>query len=299
LAQPQLPELARRVLGVDEERFRGFIEDLVLRAIDKREADLLIAGIVLGGLGRGGGIKYSATTAIPYCREKYRTDTGIVSINKKGSFVMLDIFCSTKAKPSTRIKTDIVIFDFWRAGSMAVTIPVTTPERLYYLYEYLYRRLGIGAGPLLDLAREAEAEGDRETASTLRKLYTLLEASGNIIREIEEKDYEQVAEKEVIEKADNAVELLREAREAARKGDTEKLSKLLGKVALEVEGRRATLGGIIDHLAGKGSEEVESLVEMLSDYSAPDDPKDLLERIDIYEAVITVAEHLGLEVERE
>jgi len=298
-AQTQLPEQAKSVLEVDEERFRGFVEDLVLRAIDKRKTDLGDREIVLGRSGQGCRTSYCVycvTTAIPYCKEKYHDDTGIISIyvNVRGLVMLVDTYCSTTAKPYTKYTkieayTNIETFPFAKLSS---TIIYTRPYMIYSLYKHLYKELGIGARPLLELAKKAEEEGDKEMAGILRKIYAILEASKDIIREIEEADYSQAAEE--------AVKLLRETKNAAMAGDTERLSRLLGRAVIDIGGRSVTLGDIVDHLAGEGNKEIENLLNMLPSpaYHVPRDPEALLKLVDIYDAIITVAEHFGLEVRR-
>jgi len=185
----------------------------------------------------------------------------------------------------------------------------TTAKDLYSLYIALYEAVGVGARPLLELARQAEEKGDKVTAGMLRKLYAILEASKDIIEEIEQADYRWAEEQEkqtVERKVEEALDLLRKAKEAARRGDEARLKTLLGKTIFEtpkytrwVTSKKADLvlqiklSDIINHLAGEREGE-EGIWELF--HAPQEDPVSASKRADIYDVFITVAEHFGLEV---
>jgi len=294
LAQEQIPPwvkwATRWVLNTDEERFRELVRELARKDIAAELYDRLYwlgkTRIVLGsGAGIPTGREYRVEADLPPCRQGHGSGRGTVYFTRDIGYLYLGYQCAAGA-PGTAM----------RAGYISPEGEVKTrPEWLYGLHSLLYRRLGTGARPLLDLARQAEQAGDREVASVLRRLYAILEASKDIVEEIRGADYSWDAEEEAREverRVGRAVELLRRAKEAARKKDTEELERLLDAFVLKWLGVR--LHEVARHIGGGiKSRRVEDALRL---YTV--EPRHLLKAIDTFDVFVTVAEHFGLEVER-
>jgi len=300
LTQTQLPEWARGVLEVGAEEFKRLARRLARVELyakhDARKNRLAYFTIIALGRIRLGWRRYDVEAEVPYCREKYGDSRGVLYAYMTDTLIYFGYYCIA-LYTVTSINAVLI-----RDGEAT-----TSPHELYELYEFLYKKMGTGARPLLDLAIKAEAEGDREVAGVLRKLYAVIETSGDIIREIEQADYsgaKEGLEEEVERKTREAVELLKRAKELARKGDTEGLRKLLETVVFELpvifEPPRydaITLGDIVHYLRTREGK----IKYLLSAYH----PRpyisllvDALREEDIYDVIITAAEHFGLEVRR-
>jgi len=306
LSQSQLSELTRRVLGVDEEGFkevtREFAREELLMEHDTRRRRLADAGIVLGSVEQVPVRRreYEAVAEVPLCRERHGDGKGVFRVVLDGAWgamlLYLEHRCEEDADGASGRVEDIC----YVYGGKAYT----EPHMLYALYEFLYKELGTGARPLLELARKAEEEGGGDVAGVLKKVYAILEASKDIIEEIEKADYSGVVaelEREAEKRVERAIKLLREAKEVAGRGDTSRLKELLYTPVFEVGGRTETgvvvrehiwLDDIIDelykakHRPRAGGKKEDAAV-----------PEHILKEEDIYEAILTVAEHFGLEVE--
>jgi len=290
LAQAQLSEAARRVLEVDEESFKGLVRELarseLLKRHDNRRSRLADTRIVLGHIRRGVR-RYEAVVEAQSCREDHGSGQGVFYVYVTSASLELGFHCvAGYISPSATAAT------IWDDGEVT-----TSPQRLYYLYHFLYKWMGIGDRPLLELARQVEEKGDREVASILRKIYAVLEVSRDIIEEIRGADHsttEARVEEEVKRKVEEAVMLLRRAKELARKGDTKNLRGLLDIEV--VEAPRITLSDIINHLKTGQEYNINFLLSTYRPYT----PMliNTLREEDIYDTFITVAEHFGLEIKR-
>jgi len=76
LAQTQLPEIARRVLEVDEKRFKGLARMALLMPYHIRADRLATTEIVLGRVNPGER-EYRAVVEVPLCHERYGNSHGI------------------------------------------------------------------------------------------------------------------------------------------------------------------------------------------------------------------------------
>jgi len=290
LPRAYLPEITRIVLETDEELFRVFAQWLaknkLLRPYFTREGWLMSTDIVLGYARPDEG-RYETEVESPLCRERYGSSWGVFSIAILATTLRLGLRCAAGHKD----EYDVAVAYVRSSGETT-----THPPEFYILYHFLYRHVGTGARPLLDLAEKAEQAGDKGLADMLKRLYALLEASKDIIEEIEKMDYSHIevrVKREIEGIAKRATELLREAKEAARKGDREELDRLLNTAAINITGYRIKLGSMITELYDR----------FIYDIDYPHHRKiasavRALKRADIYEAIITVAEHFGLEVKR-
>jgi len=242
--------------------------------------------------------KHRVWLDIPLCQKRYGDSRGAVEAELRdnlscedGISIGLVAYCRAKEPPEglellfelTGTPPEDRVLDYVGSGLHACvkgTGEVTTEMwQLEHLHEFLYGELGTGARPLLELAKRAEEAGDKDMAGILKKLYAVMEASGDVIEEIKQGYRAEVPEEAV----ERAVELLRRAKEAARKGDLERLNRLLDTPVIESGWARITLYDIITE--GYPVREVY-------------EGRDYLERADIYDAIITAAEHFGLEVRR-
>jgi len=296
LSQAQLSEAARRVLEVDEESFKVVVRELARSELFAkhytRKNRLADTHIVLGHIRKSGKgyVPVVDVADVPLCRENYGDGRGVFHVDVTAFGLELRFHCIAG---HTSLGMSAATMDNGQA--------TVSPWRLYRLHEFLYKELGTGARPLLELARKAEEEGGGDVAGVLRKLYAILEASGDIVREIEQADYSRVAEEEVEKqaerKAEEALRLLRRAKELARKGDTKGLRELLeGIKVIEAQPRGITLDDIIYYLRTGWEDNIKNL---LSTYPyTPWMLNIVLREEDIYDVFITVAEHLGLEIKR-
>lgn len=283
------------VLDTGEERFRELVRELARRAQYHIRRDRLRFSVIILGSIRPGERKYGAIVEAPLCGQRYGDGQGIFYVNVDQylmnyfRFMNLEFNCAAdrSGKPIRGVAAYILL-NGW---------VVTDPLRLYNLYKILYKEVGTGARPLLELAGQAEANGDREAANALKKIYAILEASKDIIGEIEQGDYSNVKvgvdERELELKVDEAVELLIKAKKLAREGDITRLRDLLRHSEIVVTPRYTI--SLEDIILGK---RLWDLIEELSAYS-PKDLGEVLREADIYDAIITVAEYFGLKVERE
>jgi len=289
LAQEQLLEIAKRILEVDEERFKELVRELarseLIKRHNNRRSRLADTRIVLGHIRRGVR-RYEAVVKAQSCREDYGGGQGVFYVYVTAVVHELKLgFRCIASYISHSVETAII----WDDGQVT-----TSPWRLYYLYYFLYKWVGIGTRPLLDLAKKTEEEGDREVAGILRKIYAILEVSKDIVREIEEADYssaETGLEKEVERKTREVVELLKRAKELARRGNTEGLRGLLDIEV--VESPRITLSDIINHLRTGQEYNINFLLSTYRPYTSI---LGTLREEDIYDAILTAAEHFGLEI---
>jgi len=290
-------QLSRRVLEVDEESFKWFVRELAKEefrgSLYARKDELGTSSIILGAGMPPEGVLGKVVVDAPLCKsEVYGGGRGIVDVVVTKLGMVLRVFCGT---------TPANLFDIVSLNIVYISRPTAenyiTPMSLYDLYRLLYKEAGVGARPLLELARQAEEEGDKGTAGVLRRLYAILEASKDIIEEIGEADYGEAREQEkktVERKVEEALDLLRKAKEAARRGDEAGLKMLLDETIFQTQKyTQIRLSDIIDHLAGERKRE-GGIWELFN--AIQEDPVIALKIADIYDAFITAAEHFGLEV---
>jgi len=281
--------LAGMILNTDEEKFRNFVRELVRRAISLSKCfdhiERMRVYVVLGSI-RPGERKYEAIFELPLCRERYGNSQGVFYAIVTKYYLTLGCRC---AAGSVDIRpTGTVTATIRHDGLVEMGLLWT----LYDLYKFFYKEIGTGARPLLDLAEQAEKRNDEGVTGVLKRLYTLLEASKDTISEIEQKDYsgvEVVDEREVEKKVEEAVELLRKAKELAKEGNTERLISFVidNKLVLS-RWYIIWLNEIVRYLeTGRGV----AIEEILSE-----DIGEIVKKVDICNAALTVANLLGLEV---
>jgi len=324
LAQ-QLPVNAGAVLNASEDLFRDLVREiarmevniLVANIYTERLKDLETYNIELSEAGPLEGVEYSVDVEIPVCHRYYGNNHGTISVVSKYKYLLLGVKC----KGSPRLYDYVMGAGSYllHTSKLVTTLEdeynlyrklVITPNEAYNLYKLLYKELGTGARPLLELAKKAEQAGDREVAGILRKLYALLETSKDIIEEIEQADYSQVVSKiasEMVERrVEEAVELLRQAKEAAKRGDIEELEVLLGTGLFKTptpEIITITLRDIIDYLSREAGETIadhmlwRGFSKIIEEEIAEIITAEVMKRIDILDALITAAEHFGLYVD--
>jgi len=309
--------LARMILNTDEEKFREFVRELVRRAIflsqcyDRLER-LARAYVVLGSIrpderkyggygtiimiAPGGEViyveaierMYEAIAEVPLCRERYGSGQGVFYAIVTGDQLKLECRCVAGGVSIRPTGTSTGVAVIWHDGLVEMRL-----RTLYDLYKFFYKEVGTGARPLLDLAEQAEERGDREVAGVLKRLYALLEASKGTISEVEQKDYSGVEaavdEREVEKRVEEAVELLRKAKELAREGDTERLIGFVTDNKLVLSRWYIIwLNEIVRYLErGKGVAIEEILAE---------DIGEVAREIGICNMALTMAERLGLAV---
>jgi len=185
---------------------------------------------------------------------------------------------------------------------------VTKPLLVYDLYRFL-KHEGVGAKPLLEIAALAEEEGDGEIADALRKLYTLLVSLERVAAGMKQVDYSsaetEAEDVEVVRGVGRAVELLREARRAAERGNTALLDRLYETAVVATPGLTVedetepwrvfrvdeiSLRDIVEYLISPSSGYSE-YVKALLDH----DPEDLARETSIYRAILDAARVLGLD----
>jgi len=287
------------VLKIDEESFAGYVREITRRALtiyrvlDRRKR-LKEKAIALGTI-KPEQIRreYEIYVEIPYCQEQYSDSRG--TIIAYTAFVLFGFGYGCLAKARYHDETDdetLDDFNYRRETVDAAYINIRNmevmarPSMLYELYKFFYKELGVGARPLLDLARKAEEEGDKEVASVLTNLYAILETTKDIVREIEQADYSSVKieidEDEVEEKVEEALWILRRAKWLAEHGSLADLIDLkTSPFALSPIHQASTSKLIYGEIRlGYSRGELE----------------EMMKEADIYNALITIAESLGLEV---
>jgi len=310
--------LAGMILNTDEERFREFVRELVRRAIlisqcydhiERLARAYVVLGSIrpderkYGGYGTiivaapGGGVihveaierMYEAIAEVPLCRERYSNSQGVFYAIVTGVHLKLECRCVAGGVGIRPAGTSTGVAIIRHDGLVEMRLLWT----LYDLYKFFYKEIGTGARPLLDLADQAEKRGDEGVAGVLKRLYTLLEASKGTISEIEQKDYSSVEaavdEREVEKRVEEAVGLLRKAKELAKEGNTERLIGFVidNKLVLS-RWYIIWLDEIVRYLeTGRGM----AIEEILSE-----DIGEIVKEIDICNAALTVANLLGLEV---
>jgi len=272
------------VLQAEEGRFRGLVEHLARNVITMRLEELSGTKIYLGSATpaeRG----YSVRAEVPRCWRQGGRGTASVAVGASG--IELEVNCGG-APPAPLARHGIALID---AGKLAA---YTTPGLLYGLYRLLYRDLGAGAGVLRRLAVEARKKNDAEVAGVLERLCEILGVSSGIVGEVEREDPVRAVAEEVKGRAEEALHLLRAAKEAARRGDTERLERLLS-IDIIVAGRvRISLGDIVHHLAGERNSNVAQVLY----YPVITAGEHELSLVDIYGVFVEAAERLGLEVQK-
>jgi len=302
-------------LNTDEERFRELVRELVRRAIflsqcyDRLE-QLARAYAVLGSIrpderkyggygtmimaAPGGGVIhveaveriYEAIAEVPLCRERYGSGQGVFYAIVTGIWLKLECRCvagGVGIRPD-RTSTGAAIIRHDGLVEMRLL------PRLYDLYKFFYKEVGTGARPLLDLADQAEKRGDEGVAGVLKRLYALLEASKGTFSEIEQKDYSGVEaavdEREVEKRVEEAVEILRKAKELAREGDTDRL------ISFVIDNRLVLsqwfiiwLNEIVRYLKRGKEMTIEGILA--------EDIGEVVREIDIHSAALAVAERLS------
>jgi len=276
------PGPARKILEIDGQRFRELVENLARNVLTMRLEELSKTRIYLAPAAPVGRV-YSVEVRVPRCwRQGGR---GTVSVIVGASSIELGVSCGG-TPPAPPARHGIALIDADRQSAY------TTPGLLYGLYRVLYRNLGTGAAPLLWLAREAGGRGDVEMAGVLERLHAILEASGGVVEEVELEDPVRAVAEEVRQRAEEAAHLLRMAREAARRGDTERLERLLSIDVITAGRVRISLGDIVRHLAG----EADANVFQVLNYPVITGEHEL-SLVDIYGVFVETAEHLNLEIQ--
>lgn len=288
-----LSEQARLVLGTDETRFRGFVGELVRRAMSRSfrlfndELGSTVIALGRAALADKEYKEYVVDAGVPVCQRGPGGGRGSLSISIRGrgpggGSVHLCVLCG-----GAPVWGPAEVAAVTGQGVFAVRL-----KDLLQLYRLFYKELGTGADVLLDLAKRAGEAGDKDMDKILTRLYLLLGTSASMVEEeVEAKQaaYSQAARAEVERWVEEAVHVLRLAKRAARRGDTKELENMLGAPVIDTPQYVITLGDILGHMAGKRNPTIDGLLR--DDTLA--DPAEEMKTTDTLRVFMITADYIG------